>query len=716
MQKAEESNGQVELVGVLEKIVYTSEETHFTVARLRCEEDENCITIVGTIMSSNEGLSVRVRGTWQSHPKYGRQLNVENFELVLPSDKEAIEKYLASGVIKGIGECLAKRIVQRFGTEVFDVLDKKPENLRQVHGIGKKKLKQIETSWKVQRESHTAMVFLADYGLGGARAVKIYRQYGGNLFSVVKEHPYRLAIDIDGIGFITADRIAQKSGIANDDPERIQAAILHVLGEATAQGHCFLPQEELVETVAKLLLVDTGKIEDNLTRLSPELVHRLDQGNRPVYAKALFVAEQMVATLLQKLLAHSQYRQITNLEKRISQVEREMKLTFRQAQRQAIIDALMQKICIVTGGPGVGKTTIIKALVQILEQEKQRVALAAPTGRAAKRLSEASGRAASTIHRLLHYNPREHGFEYSHGKTLDIDHLIVDEISMLDIPLAAHLFSALATSTSVTLVGDADQLPSVGPGNFLQDCLLSQKIPVVRLNYIFRQAAGSSIVEVAHMVNGGIVPQIQNQAKNDIFFLLSESAEAGAATIVDLVANRLPRQYSLHPLSEIQVLTPMYRGSVGADNLNEVLAAALNANGHNIGNRFREGDKVMQIVNNYDKDIFNGDIGVITTHNRVDQTLTIVFDGRAIAYQEAELDELVRAYAISIHKSQGSEYPAVIIPLFTAHYIMLERNLLYTAITRGKQLVILVGSYKALGIAVRTIRARNRYTRLSQLL
>lgn len=716
MQKDVASGPLVELEGVLEKIVYTSEESHFTVARMRCEEDESVVTIVGAIMSTNEGQSVRVRGTWQAHPKYGRQLNVQSFEVVLPSDSDAIEKYLASGIIKGIGPCLAKRIVQRFGVEVFKLLDEKPEKLRKVHGIGPKKLQEIESSWKQQRESHAAMLFLSDYGLGGARAVKIYKQYGGNLFSVVKNHPYRLAIDIDGIGFLTADRIAQKAGIAADDPERIHAAILHVLSEATAQGHCFLPQQELVATVAALLQLNESKIEAAIPALPPALVHCLDEGERPIYSKPLFAAEQQVAAMLRKLLTQSAHRDIKNIEQRIAQIERDIKITFRPAQRQAITDALTQKICIITGGPGVGKTTIIKALVQILDQQGRRVALAAPTGRAAKRLAEASGYAASTIHRLLRYNPREHGFDYNRDHPLDIDHLIVDEISMLDIPLAAHLFAALPANASVTMVGDADQLPSVGPGNFLHDCLASGKIPLARLNYIFRQAAGSSIVEVAHQVNAGVVPQIQNQAHNDIFFIVCEHAEDGANTIVELVSSRLPRQYRLDALSEIQVLTPMYRGAVGADNLNEVLAAALNANGHNIGPRFRQGDKVMQIVNNYDKDVFNGDIGVITGHNRVDQNVTIQFDGRPVNYQETELDELVRAYAISIHKSQGSEYPAVVIPLFTEHYIMLERNLLYTAITRGKQIVVLVGSYKALGIAVRTIRARNRYTRLAQLI
>ena len=717
MENETQAAGQVSVEGILEKIVFTSEETGFTVGRLRCDAEGRSVTVVGTIMSAHEGERLRITGTWQSHPKYGRQLAIAQLQIVLPTKKEAIEKYLASGRIKGIGPKLAERIVTELGDDTLKILAEHPEKLLRIRGIGKKKLEEIAASWHAQKASHDAMLFLANYGIGGARAVKIYKEYGNNLISVIKHHPYRLANDIDGIGFLTADRIARQSGVAVDDIERVQAGVLHLLREATNQGHCYVPTEELCQVCAKLLQLEPEQIEVSLASFPPNTLQRLEESNRPVYLTKLLFEESQVAHLLKRLATTPMTHSHANLEEIVSRVEREMKLTFPPSQREAIQTGLSRKVCVITGGPGVGKTTIIKALVQILTQNRYRIALAAPTGRAAKRLSEAAGWQASTIHRLLHYNPRNHSFEYNADHQLEIDHLIIDETSMLDISLSYRLLAALPVSCSVTFVGDADQLPSVGPGNFLKDCIESQTIPIIKLSYIFRQAQGSSIVAVAHQINSGIVPNIPAQATGDICLFPLDDPEQGAALIVDLVANQLPRHYHFHPLTDIQVLTPMYRGEVGADNLNLVLAQQLNPNGVALANnRFRQGDKIMQIVNNYDKDVYNGDIGVIQSYNRIEQTVTIVFDGRPVNYQENELDDVMRAYAISIHKSQGSEYPAVVIPIFSQHYIMLERNLLYTAITRGKKLVILIGSHKALGIAVRTIKAKNRYTRLAGLL
>ncbi len=704
--------------GVLETIIYTSEETHFTVARLRENEDSPCITIVGTIMATNQGERVRVSGYWVNHPKYGKQLSVQAFYVVLPTGKEAIRDYLASGIVKGIGESLADKIVKHFGEDTFTILDKEPEKIMEIPGIGKKKKIMILNSWKSQRGIHEAMLFLSQHGIRGVRAAKICDYYSGNVISVLKNHPYRLALDIDGIGFTIADQIARKVGLPEDDPERMEAALVHVLKESHLQGHCYLPEARLLQNTQELLRLSIEKIEPVLSDMVEKAsIYRLDQKEKPVYTKNMYFYENKVAELLTRIAYNSTNRIFPDVEITIDDVEKEMRIHFEGEQRRAVRDSLKDKICIITGGPGVGKTTIIRALVHILNKRQLRIALAAPTGRAAKRLSEATDSSASTIHRLLKFNPHKGKFEQNSNSPLEVDHVIIDETSMVDISLAYYLLSALPKGAGITFVGDADQLPSVGPGNFLADMISSEFCQVVRLTKIFRQAEGSSIVHVAHKINSGEIPVINNHPESDIFFLQEEDAEKGANTIVELLSQRLPKRYGFCPLREIQILTPMYRGDVGADNLNRLLADALNKEGRALDNKeFREGDKVMQIVNNYEKDIYNGDIGIIESFNKVDKTLTIRFDNRGITYQESELDEVVRAYAISIHKSQGSEYPAVVIPLFNEHYIMLERNLVYTAITRGKKLVVLLGNWRALQIAIKKIRARSRYTLLAELL
>ena len=713
------ANTKVEnLEGVLESIIYTSEETHFTVARFTYKESEPAITVVGNIFSANVGEKLRVSGVWKKHSKYGVQLEIERFEVILPTQKESIEKYLASGIVTGIGPSLAKRIVKHFGDSTFDILDNKPERMQEVQGIGKKKAAEIENSWKSQRNRHEMMLFLTSHGIKGSRAAKIYKKYGGNLVAMIKNNPYRLAIDIDGIGFLTADKIAREVGIPEDDPERIQAAIMHIMGEASAQGHCYLPEEMLIDRTYDLLKIDSALIGDVLqNNIREQKLVAIEDPEKPVYLKRIYFCETQVAQYLRSIMRTPFSVVIPQFSKVIHHIKKTMNVELHPEQKRALELSLSSKVSLITGGPGVGKTTIIKALVSVLQRNDYRIALAAPTGRAAKRLAEASGFPASTIHRLLHYNPHENAFEYNKEHHLEIDWLIIDETSMMDISLSYHLLSAVPPGAAITFVGDCDQLPSVGPGNFLGDLIAYEDMPLTRLTHIYRQSSDSSIVRTAHQINSGSLPQIANSEKSDIFFLPTEDAQQGAEMITNLVTNRLPKKYGFDPMHDIQTLVPMYRGEVGADNLNALLSQALNTSQKKISTgKFREGDKVMQISNNYEKDVYNGDIGIIRSVNRVDHTFTISFDHREVTYEFSELDQLALAYAISIHKSQGSEYPVVVIPIFTQHYIMLQRNLLYTAITRGKKMVIIVGSWRALGIAVRNVESRTRYTKLTNWL
>ncbi|HON45263.1 MAG TPA: ATP-dependent RecD-like DNA helicase, partial [Planctomycetota bacterium] len=704
------------LEGVLEHIIYSTPETNYMVARLRLDENEPPITITGFIMEANQGEDIRVLGKWVHHPKYGEQFKVEHFEVLLPSSKEQIIQYLSSGIIKGIGPALAKRIVKLFGHETFDVFERDISQLMNVSGIGRAKLGVISASWQEQRTMHDALLFLSSYGIRGKRAAKICDFYGGNIVAILHHHPYRLAIDIDGIGFITADKIAQRVGVKEDDPERIQAALIHIMTTAQSNSHCYLPEEVLVQTAINMLHLDESLILESIESLVQEKkLIRLEEDDRAIYRPNLYFYEGKVALILHDFVHSRAVKSIANIDKKIKDVQKNIGFHFVEKQQQAIKKALSKKFSIITGGPGVGKTTIIRALVDILENERRVVALAAPTGRAAKRLSEATQFAASTIHRLLRFNPFTKKFEYNSETPLKIDHLIVDEASMIDIILAYQLFSAVPLSSSITLVGDADQLPSVGPGNVLGDLIASKKFPVVQLDHIFRQSKGSSIVEVAHDINHGMIPKITNQPDSDIYFFLEDNPKLCMKSIVDLVGYRLPKQYNFHPIRDIQVLSPMYRGAIGVDKLNEELAKALNPPTRGSYGKFRVGDKVMQIVNNYEKNVYNGDIGIIHHIDRSKRKTYIQFD-ELIEYEETDLSEIVYAYAISIHKSQGSEYPCVIIPLHTEHFIMLERNLLYTAITRGKELVILIGTWKAFIIAIQKIRARDRYTKLVERL
>lgn len=702
----------IKIQGIIKNIIYHSEETNFTVAKLE-DEDEELVTIAGIILEIKVNDRVTVTGKWVHHAKYGLQLQIEHYDILLPTNEDKIIQYLSSRIIRGIGPALAERIVDQFGEQTFNILDNDINKLLEVPGIGESKLEIIQESWQQKRAQHEALLFMSEHGIQGKRASAICKYYGSKVISILKNHPYRLAIDIEGIGFITADAIAQKIGIQPTDPERIQAALIHMLSEAQGEGHCFLPEKELVQVVVTMLKIDTELVQENLQQLiESKKVIATDDEEKPIYQRIMYQYENKVAEMIQKFLKKNHLKK-QDISKQLQLIEKKMNITLEKEQKEAITKSLSSRFSIITGGPGVGKTTIIKALVDILKKDTKSIALAAPTGRAAKRLSEATGEQATTIHRLLGYNPFTNEFEYNQYAPLDVEHIIIDEVSMVDIQIAYHLFAAIPSSASITIVGDADQLPSVGPGNFLSDLIACNQIPITKLNKIHRQSKGSSIVEVAHQINQGMIPTITNDPDSDIFFLVQKDTTEGAKTIVELVQSRLPQKYSFHSSKDIQVLSPMYRGNIGIDSLNSLLADALNPDAKKINNKFSVGDKVMQIVNNYEKNVYNGDLGFIYNYNRITHTISIQFESDLIEYEENELNEnIVRAYAISIHKSQGSEYPCVIIPLYTEHFMMLERNLLYTAITRGKKIVVLIGTWHALQLAVKQIKSKKRYTKL----
>jgi exodeoxyribonuclease V alpha subunit len=753
--------------GIVERIVYTNEETHYTVAQLAPEAPttrgrSQPITIVGNLAALNEGETVKALGRWTTHKQFGRQFAVEKFESVLPRTVVGIRKYLGSGLIKGIGDTFADRIVEKFGEQTFEIIDHFSARLREVDGIGPERAKRIKDAWQAQKSVRDIMIFLQGHGIGSAHAAKIYRQYGENAIAIVRENPYRLAKDVSGIGFKTADGIAARLGIAPDSIHRLQAGVRHALERATDDGHTCLPRDRLIQAAAELLEAEIGPIENAIDRLA--LSGEVVVENERVYLAGLCQCERGAANFIRDLCAARLDLPSIDLIKAIDWVQDKTGVQLAEAQQQAIKKAITSKLTIITGGPGVGKTTIVNDIVKILQAKDCKVLLAAPTGRAAKRMSEASGAPAQTIHRLLKYDPHEGGFTHNERRPLQGDMIIIDETSMLDIPLAYHLLKAIPPSASVVFVGDVDQLPSVGPGNFLRDLIDSGVAPVVRLTEIFRQARDSYIVINAHRVNEGQMPitksetdstsavrhpssaidsesAIRNpQSDTDFFFISEEQPEKVLATIKTLCAERVPQKFGFDPMRDIQVLTPMHKGLCGSENLNRELQAALNPSGpavQRFGRIYRVGDRVMQTRNNYDKDVFNGDLGRVKRLDLVDQQVIVEMENvgspsnssaadrprpgaasssREVPYEFTDMDELLPAYAISIHKSQGNEYPCVIVPLLTQHYVLLQRNLLYTAITRGKQLVILIGSKKALAIAVRNNKTAARFSRLKERL
>jgi exodeoxyribonuclease V alpha subunit len=714
------------LDGTLGRVVYRDDESHFTVARLVVDGRVEPVTIVGELVGPTEGLPLRLRGRWVDDRKWGRQFKVETYHLRTPETLVGIERFLGSGLIPGIGPELAHRLVDKFGMDTLEVIDRSPGRLTEVAGIGASRAAKIAAAWADQRHVQDVMVFLRGHGVSAGFAARIVKKYGNDAIAKVRENPYRLAVEVWGIGFRTADAIAEKLGIARDAPARLEAGIVHVLGTNLEDGHLHVPEDELMRSTAELLGVSPDPLREALSRLDHgRLVIRESLGHRGMVV-ALVDAQRAEVEAAAGLadLARTPARPLAiDIDAAVRDFEVKSGLELAAEQRRAVTAALIDKCVVITGGPGVGKTTIVRGIVHLALLCHRRVALAAPTGRAAKRLSESTGGEAMTLHRLLEYQPQTGAFARDRTTPLDADVVIVDETSMVDVPLLRGLVAALRPSAQLVLVGDVDQLPSVGPGSVLADVIASGAATVVRLTEIFRQAARSKIVISAHRINRGEMPDLAapgDGAESDFYFVGRDEPEAARATVVDLVADRIPARFGFDAIADVQVLTPMHRGELGTAALNAALQARLNPTSERDelvrGDRaFRAGDKVMQLRNDYDRGVFNGDIGVIASVDARSATLRVDFDGaRHVDYERAELDQLVHAYAVSVHKSQGSEYPAVVLPLATQHYMMLQRSLLYTAVTRGRRLVVVVGSRRAVGMAVRNATARQRYTWLAE--
>jgi exodeoxyribonuclease V alpha subunit len=722
------------LEGVVERITFHNEETGYTVAKLAPDGKDYDVPVVGTMLGVSVGEHVRLEGDWTVHGQYGRQFKVDRYTTVLPATAAGIEKYLGSGLVKGIGPKTAKRIVQAFGADTFQVIEEHPGRLYEVADVGPKRVALIKAAWQEQRQIREIMVFLQSHGVSPALAVRIYKQYGDGAATVVTTDPYRLARDVYGIGFITADRIARNLGIAPDAPERVAAGVAYMLSQKADEGHVYVPQDELTEVSAKLLDVAADLAGQGIESLrqdeqvqvekppGPSSMDRLAQDR--VYLMPFFRAEVSVAGKLRRLMEAREDRlygfHSFDWPQAFRAVQRQTNLALTPKQQEAVRTALTRRVTVITGGPGTGKTTCQLTLIRLLDAAGRSYVLASPTGRAAKRLSEATGRPAKTLHRLLEFSPG-HGFTFQRNEEnpLDVDAVIVDEASMLDLLLTNHLLKAISPGAHLLLVGDIDQLPPVGAGNVLRDVIDSGATAVVRLDVIFRQAAGSYIIENAHRVNHGEMPEWSSERSKDFFLFQTDAPERASELVVEIVQERIPRKFGIPP-HDIQVLSPMHRGDVGVAALNERLQEALNPPApqkpeRRLGGRvYRQGDRVMQIRNNYDKDVYNGDLGQIVGLDPIEQLLTVRIDDRMVPYDFLELDELVHAYAVSVHKAQGSEFPAVVIPLLTQHYMMLQRNLVYTAITRAKKLVVLVGTPRAIAIAVNNNRIAERYSGLAE--
>jgi len=723
---SEGADGLVGLVGVLERIVFFNPENFYTVARVAVEGDSaESVTVVGNLVGANPGETLEMRGRWRMNRRFGRQFEVESFTPRLPLTERGAEQFLASGLIKGVGPTYARRIVRKFGRKVFEILDNKPERLLEVEGIGRKRLEVIKRAWRERRHMRDLVMFCRENGISLALARRIFRRYGDQALATLRRNPYQVALDVEGIGFKTADAMAAKLGIAPDSPRRVEAGVVHILQEMTDLGHSFCPRDELLKRAVEILGLKPDRIESALDRLEEQgQVHRetLPDGTAACYLRWMWEWEVEVARMLGRLLSTTRPPLSIDAEREIAEFERKFRFRFAPLQREALRTALAGGVMVITGGPGTGKTTLVRGIIEILDAHGKTILLAAPTGRAAKRLAETTHREAATVHRLLRYKPERGGFLMNEKHPLRADLVIVDESSMMDLALTFHFLRALRPATSLIFVGDADQLPSVGPGNVLGDLIESGVVPVVRLTEIFRQASRSRIVTNAHRINRGEFPLLsrsESHGAGDFYFVERPEPERALDLIKKLVKERIPARFGLDPVADVQVITPMHRGLLGTTHLNAELQELLNPHGENLvigARRFRVGDKVMQVRNNYDRDIFNGDIGRIVAIDRLNQKLCVDFDGRIVEYDFGETDEIQLSYAISVHKSQGSEYPAVVLPLHPQHYIMLQRNLLYTAVTRARRLVCIVGTRKALGIAVRNDKTQRRHTALAQRL
>jgi len=708
----------------LERITFQNEENGYTVAKV-IPRGKTCeVTVVGELTGASVGESLRLRGVWTEHPRYGRQFQVRDYAVQLPATLEGLRKYLGSGLIRGIGPVNARRIVDYFGLQTLDVIERDVNRLCEVPGIGEKRTANIAAAWEEQKQIKEIMLFLQSHDVSTGLAVKIFKQYGDEAITVVQNTPYRLAKDIWGVGFKTADKIARQMGIAHDAPQRLEAGLRYTLSELSDEGHCFATRPQLLEAAAQLLEVPVAPCEAALAALiaAEEVIAE----EEAIYLPPFFQAEQGVAAKLQ-LLLHSSRDRLSDFlaldwERAFAWLDGRNSFQLVEAQRRAVKMALTEKVAILTGGPGTGKTTITRAIIQLLHSRGRTVLLAAPTGRAAKRLSELTGLEAKTLHRLLEFKPAQgNRFLRDQENPLDADLIIVDKTSMIDLLLIHHLLKAVEAGSHLLLVGDVDQLPSVGPGNVLQDLIASGVIPVTRLETIFRQADDSYIIVNAHRINRGELPLFPPEAQ-DFFLFRQEDPEQAAALVLDIVARRIPEKFGLDAERDVQVLSPMHRGAAGVSALNRQLQEALNppapgkaqlTHGARI---LRVGDRVMQIRNDYERQVFNGDMGHITAMDLEEHTVTVAFDDTVATYDFTELDALMHAYAVSIHKAQGSEFPAVVLPLLTQHYMMLQRNLLYTGVTRARTLVVLVGGMKAIAMAVHNDKIARRNTRLAQRL
>jgi len=722
-----------ELSGQIEHITYFNEENGFTIAKVKVDGRRDPVTVRGTLMGPLPGEVLTMQGEWTHHPKYGEQFRVAGYRTAVPASVYGIQKYLGSGLIKGIGPVMAGRIVKKFGKETLEIIEEKPERLAEIEGIGNKRIVMIKAAWDAQREIRDVMLFLQGHGVSSGHATKIFKVYGNTAIQVVRNNPYRLASDIFGIGFLTADGIAEKMGFDKNSPLRAQAGILYVLNQLAEEGSVYCPYEPLITRCIEVLHVDRdilteviGKLAFNEKIVIEDLndsIETFQENFKAVFLAKYYLAENRIAERMARLSSAPKSIRPIDTDKAVEWVQG--RLTFMLAEKQvhAIRCALDNKVMIITGGPGTGKTTIINAILKIYSKVKVKTLLAAPTGRAAKKMTEATGHEAKTIHRLLEYSLQKGGFKKDEADPLDCDVLFIDEASMIDTLLMHYLIKAVPPTATLIIVGDVNQLPSVGAGNVLHDLIESEIMPVVRLNEIFRQAKASQIVINAHRINNGELPLIKPDdlaaSESDFYFINQEDPEKVLQIILELVSQRIPRRFGYDSTDDIQVLAPMHKGIVGTGNLNIELQGLLNPGNISIsrGDRnFRIRDKVMQVRNNYEKEVYNGDIGRIVGIDPEAQALSISFDKRQVDYEYSHLDEIVLAYAVSVHKSQGSEYPVVVLPVLTQHYLLLQRNLIYTAVTRGRKLVVLVGTWKALAMGVRNDKMRRRYTHLRQRL
>lgn len=724
-QAASSSPAALEVLsGSVERVTFHSEDSGFCVLKVKVRGHQDLVSVTGSAATITVGEFIECEGFWFNDKNYGLQFKSQRLSAIAPSTIEGMEKYLGSGMIKGIGPHFAKKLIKAFGEEVFEIIENTPERMLDLPGIGQKRMSLVSAGWAEQKVVREIMVFLQSYGVGSSRAVRIYKTYGNEAVSKVSENPYRLALDIHGIGFKTADTIALKLGIPKESLMRAQAGVRHVLQELSTEGHCACPMEKLIDTSSTLLEISEELAAEAIGKEVEEgnIIREEIDGQDLLYLIRLHRAECGVTGQILRLLEGEAAWSDLDLDTAIPWVEQKTEIALSDSQRLAVRKALQNKVLVITGGPGVGKTTLVNSILKIIESRKADILLCAPTGRAAKRLSESTGREAKTIHRLLEFDPKQGAFKRNSDNPLQADLIVVDESSMIDIVLMNQLLRAICDETALLLVGDVDQLPSVGPGAVLSDIINSGVVPTVRLTEIFRQAASSKIILNAHRINEGKMP-LQEEKKDelsDFYFIPANSAEEVNDKLMQVVCERIPKRFGFDPIKDVQVLTPMNRGGLGTRSLNVELKKRLNKNEgpqvSKFGWEFGAGDKVLQTVNNYDKEVFNGDIGTICSIDLEESELLIEFDGRQIVYDFSELDELSLSYAASIHKSQGSEYPAVVVPLAMQHYTMLERNLLYTGVTRGKKLVVIIGQSKALAMAVKTKKSSVRVSALRQRL